>query len=110
MAAEAYIEGAYLKLYTNGQSVQSLKYNAWLPLARFINGEIVTVGRLGKLTVLNEKLVWKKYFKFYGTDSTVLSLAGNDKFIAYSDNDGVVLYYKNGDSEHRVSETSKVLF
>ena len=61
------------------------------PLVRFINGEIVTAGRFGKLTVLNEKLHILK--TFHGTGYGVLSLSADKNFIAFGDWNGVVRYY-----------------
>ena len=86
-----------MSLYTNGQSVKTIEYEGWMPLARLINGEIVTVGEYGKLTVFSDKLEsLKKYYEYFETSYSIRSLAGNDKFIAYGDYHGVVLYYNRG--------------
>ena len=99
-------DGSYIKQYTDGQPVKTVKYqDGWLPLVRFINGEIVRVGHYGKLAVLSDKLeVLKEYYKYNGTNYVIRSLVGNDKFIAYGDNHGVVVYYNRGGA----SESQKV--
>ena len=105
MAAVAYNGGSYIKLYTNGQSVKTIKYEGWWSLARLINGEIVTLGVMGKLTVMNEKLEeLKKYYKQV-TDYRIRSLAGNEIFIAHGNYNGVVVYYnRDGSGQIKVSE------
>ena len=105
MAGEA--EQGSLTLYTNGQSVKTIKGGGWLPLVRSINGEIVTDNLDGKLAVLNEKLEVLKTFS--GPQYTVFSLAGNDKYIAYGDSSGTVNYYnRTGGFEPMVSEVFKL--
>ena len=109
MAAGAKYKG--LTLYTNGTSVKTTKLGGWQPLVRFINGEIVTDDFGGKLTVLNEKLEVLKTFR--GSETIVRSLAGNDEYIAYGDNNGKVNYYsRTGGFEPKVSEvlTSQTQF
>ena len=91
-----------MSLYTNGQSVKTIEYEGWMPLARLINGEIVTVGEYGKLTVFSDKL--ESLNKYFETSYSIRSLAGNDKFIAYGDYHGVVVYYNRGGA----SESQKV--
>ena len=101
MAAGAKYKG--LTLYTNGTSVKTTKLGGWQPLVRFINGEIVTDDFGGKLAVLNEKLEVLKTFR--GSEAIVRSLAGNDEYIAYGDNNGKVNYYsRTGGFEPKVGE------
>ena len=69
---------------------------------RLINGEIVSVARYGKLTVLNKKLEILKTLD--GSESEIRSLAGNDKLIAFGDYSGAVRYYNlAGDLAQKVS-------
>ena len=63
-----------LTILKNGKSSDTLKLQGYFPLVRFINGEIVTAARWGKLTVLNEKLQVLKSFD--GTESSIRTLAG----------------------------------
>ena len=92
MAAKAKYNG--LTLYTNGQSVKTVELGGWLPLVRFINGEIVISYLNGKLAILNKSFDVLKTFR--GANNTVRSLAGDNKYIAYGDYNGTVDYYKIG--------------
>ena len=95
-----------LTFLKNGKSYETIKLQGYYPLVRLINGEIVTVARYGKLTVLNKKLQVLKTFD--GTESDVRALVGNDKFIAYGDWNGTVRYYsRNGSMTPKVSKTWK---
>lgn len=72
-------------------------------MVRFINGEIVSAARNGKLTVLNEELEVLKTFR-YETERSILTLTGNEKYIAYGDYNGTVRYYNRiDDTAPRVS-------
>ena len=84
-----------LTKFTNGPAGLVLNKKVDLqgiyPLVRFINGEIVTAARNGKLTVLNEKFHVLK--TFHGTGYAVFSLSADKNFIAFGDWNGVVRYY-----------------
>ena len=67
------------------------------------NKGLVTAAGNGKLAVLNKTLHILKTFN--GTENGVLTLAGNDKFIAFSDNGGAVRYYnRDGGMTPKVSK------
>ena len=80
-----------LTLFKNGEPLKSIQLQGLKPLVRFVNGEIVSAGRHGKLTVLNKELDILK--TFHGTQSDVRTMTGNDKYIAMGDYDGAVRYY-----------------
>ena len=97
-----------LTLFKNGKSLKSVKLPGDYPLVRFINGEIVTAARYGKLTVLNKELEILKTFR--GTEKTVQTLTGNNNHIAVGDYGGAVRYYNRlGGIFPRVSEFSSRL-
>ena len=74
------------------------------PLVKVINGEIVAIGQHGKLTIFNNNFEILKTFD--GTDQTVVSLAGNEKFVAIGVWSGVVQYYsRSGDKAPKVSKS-----
>ena len=92
-----------LTLFKNGEAFKSIKLPGTRPLVRFINGEIVTAAKNGKLTVLNKELEILKTFR--GTEKTVQTLTGNNNHIAVGDYGGAVRYYNRlGGTFPRVSD------
>ena len=91
----ASVDGS-LTIFKNGEALKTIKLPGERLLVIFINGEIVTAARYGKLTVLNERLEVLKTFK--GTESIVFTLTGNSKYIAFGDYSGMVRYYSRGGS------------
>ena len=92
-----------MTLYTNGQPIKAIKLGGWIPLVRFINGEIVTDALGGKLAVLNEKLEVLK--TFHRSEYSGRSLAGNENYIAHGDWNGTVTYFsRTGGFFPKVSE------
>ena len=112
MAAEARQNGS-LTLYLNGTIVKTIKLgvgdgDVGTPIVSFINGEIVLAGGLSsyyeQLTLFNEEL---EVLKTFGgtTANMVISLAGNENYIGYGDENGKVGYHsRTGGFEHEVSE------
>ena len=78
-----------------------------LRLVRFISGEIVTVGRHGKLTLLNTEL---EVLRTIGgqIEDAVRSLVGNSKYIAFGELSGAVRFYNRTSGKGlNVSDTFK---
>ena len=80
-----------LTLFKNGDALKTVKLPGERPLVRFINGEIISAAKNGKLTVLNKELEVLKIF--HGTRSTIRTLARNNKYIAFGDDSGDVRFY-----------------
>ena len=85
-----------LTLFKNDEALKTVKLAGEKPLVKYINGEIVTARKYGKLTVLNEELEVLKTFR--GTDRAVRTLTGNNKYIAFGDWGKTVRYYDRVDS------------
>ena len=81
-----------LTLFKNGGALKTVKLRGKEPLVRYINGEIVTAARYGKLTILNEDLQVLKTFH-HGSESYISSLTGNSEHIVLGDHNGTVRYY-----------------
>ena len=91
-----------LTIIKNGEPLKRVQLQGIFPLVRFINGEIITAARYGKLTVLNKKLDFLKTFP--GTERGLYTLTANKKFIAMGDYSGTVRYYdRAGSTIPRVS-------
>ena len=101
-ATDAHATDCSLTLFKNGKSLKTIQLEGKFPLVRFVNGDIISAARDGKLTILNKQLKVLKTIdgpaKYNGTwDSDIRTLAGNDKFIAFGDYDGSVRYYNRAD-------------
>ena len=97
-----------LTLFKNGGALKTVKLRGKEPLVRYINGEIVTAARYGKLTILNEDLQVLK--TFHGSDSTISSLTGNSEYISFGDYNGTIRYFDRvGSIFPKVSGFSRTL-
>ena len=76
-------------------------------MIRFVNEEIITAAKNGKLTVLDQNLEILNSFDDHGSFPMVAdiqSLAGNRVYIAFGDEGGVVRYYsRTGGTTPKVS-------
>ena len=87
--------------------VKEVKLSGTAPLVRFNNGKIITVAKEGKLIILSENLEILQTFNRQDncSDSFILWLTCNGKYIAFGDDQGRVHYYgrnHNSASEVRV--------
>ena len=106
-------QNASLTLYVNGKIVVTLKMadvgvDVGTPQVSLINGEIVLGGGFGyiyeQLIVFNKELEELKRVRGT-TANAVYSLAGNENYIGYGDENGRVRYHsRTGGFEHEVSE------
>ena len=98
-----------LILFENDKSLQTIKLQGEKLVVRFINHEVVSVAKKGKLTILNQKL---EVLKMVEAETTQLdNLAGNDNLIIFSDTSGFIWYYnkKFNDSQQVSANIEKNL-
>ena len=75
------------ELLTNDDEINSFPVTV-----AYFNGRVVAAGANGKLTILNEDL--EVVAVRTGTEVTPRSISANSNYLAMSDDDGVIRYYK----------------